>query len=161
QAASLDQTQYTQPALFAQEVALYRQWQAWGADADVLVGHSVGELSAAHVAGVLDLHDAVKLVSARGRLMQSCPAGGAMLSIQASEREVQQTLEAMSGRLSIAGLNGPDQTVVSGDEAAVLQLAEHFSTLGRRTRRLQVSHAFHSPHMDGMLQAFDEIAHSC
>ncbi|XXU74684.1 SDR family NAD(P)-dependent oxidoreductase [Sorangium sp. So ce1151] len=160
----LDQTQYTQPALFALEVALFRQWQAWGVEASAVAGHSIGELSAAHVAGVLSLVDAAKLVCARGRLMQACESGGAMGSIEASEAEVVAALAELAevdGRVSVAGLNGPRQTVVSGDEAGVASVMARFAEQGRRVRRLRVSHAFHSAHMDGMLSEFEKVAEGC
>ncbi|WP_437621817.1 amino acid adenylation domain-containing protein [Sorangium sp. So ce1151] len=157
----LHETQYTQPALFALEVALFRQWQAWGITPVAVAGHSIGELSAAHVAGVLSLADAAKLVCARGRLMQACERGGAMASIEASEAEILAALGGITGRLSIAALNGPRQTVVSGDEDAVLGAAQHFAQRGRRTKRLRVSHAFHSAHMDAMLADFTKVAESC
>lgn len=157
----LGQTAYTQPALFALEVALFRQWAAWGLKPEYVAGHSVGELAAAHVAGILSLEDAAKLVCARGRLMQDCERGGAMVSLDASEAEVQETLATVAGRIAIAGLNGPRQTVVSGDEAPVLALAEAFRARGCRVRRLDVSHAFHSPHMDAMLQPFARVAKEC
>ncbi|WP_437621821.1 SDR family NAD(P)-dependent oxidoreductase [Sorangium sp. So ce1151] len=157
----IHETQYTQPALFALEVALFRQWQAWGVEASAVAGHSIGELSAAHVAGVLSLEDAAKLVCARARLMQACQTGGAMVSLEADESEVLETLATVTGRVSIAGLNSPKQTVLSGDEASVLGIVEHFAKRGRRAKRLQVSHAFHSAHMDAMLPAFTEVAESC
>ncbi|HEY2418788.1 MAG TPA: type I polyketide synthase, partial [Steroidobacteraceae bacterium] len=156
-ASKLDQTAYTQPALFAVEVALFRQLEQWGVEPDILLGHSIGELAAAHVAGVWSLRDACRVVAARGRLMQALPQGGAMVALEASEAEV---LPLLVDGVEIAGLNGPRSTVISGDEAAVLALAEQFKGNGRRTNRLQVSHAFHSKRMEPMLDAFRKVVAS-
>ncbi|WP_434043626.1 MULTISPECIES: type I polyketide synthase [Sorangium] len=157
-AALLDQTGWAQPALFALEVALYRQWEAWGLRAHALLGHSLGEIVAAHIAGVFDLPDASALVAARGRLMQALPHGGAMASIEATEHELLPLLDQHTGRLSLAALNAPRQSVVSGDQPAVDQVCAHFKALGRRAKRLDVSHAFHSARMEPMLDAFARVA---
>ncbi|MEV4631599.1 type I polyketide synthase [Micromonospora sp. NPDC049523] len=155
--AILDQTAFTQAAVFAIEVALYRLAERAGLVPDYLLGHSVGEVAAAHVAGVLDLPDACRLIAARGRAMQSARDNGAMAAIQASEDEVRESLTGFEAAVAIAALNGPSATVISGDDVAVDSIAAGWAAKGRRTARLPVSHAFHSPHMDDVLDAFRGI----
>nr|AAC68815.1 FK506 polyketide synthase [Streptomyces sp. MA6548] len=144
-------TGYAQPAVFALQVALSAQLDAWGVRPDVLVGHSIGELAAAYVAGVWSLDDATELVSARARLMQALPPGGAMAAVSASERDA---LPLLCEGVEIAAVNGPASIVLSGDEDAVLDVA---ARLGRFTR-LRTSHAFHSARMEPMLDEFRDVA---
>ncbi|TXC93908.1 type I polyketide synthase [Streptomyces sp. ISID311] len=156
ESALLDRTEYAQPALFAVETALFRLVESWGVRPDVVAGHSIGEITAAHVAGVLSLADACALVAARGRLMQALPDGGVMAAVQASEEEVRALLDGAQDA-AIGAINGPRAVVVSGAEDTVNSVVQELRAQGRKTSYLKVSHAFHSPLMDPMLDDFRTI----
>ena len=147
----LQSTEFAQPALFAVEVALAALCSHWGVVPDVVTGHSVGEITAAYVAGVLSLADAAKVVAGRGRLMAALPAGGVMVAVAASEAEVAPLL---TDGVSLAAVNGPNAVVISGADAAVTAVADRLAQRGRRVHRLAVSHAFHSALMEPMLEEF-------
>lgn len=153
----LDQTVYTQPALFAFEYALAKLWISWGIEPDVLLGHSVGEYVAACLAGVFSLEDGLKLIAARGRLMQALPHGE-MLSIRSDEMRVEAIIAPYRADVSIAAINGPQSVVISGKDEIIHKLAAQFASEGIKTHLLTVSHAFHSPMMTPILNAFRDVA---
>ncbi|MFE7620198.1 SDR family NAD(P)-dependent oxidoreductase, partial [Streptomyces sp. NPDC057496] len=155
--ALLDTTRFAQPALFALGTALFRQFEAWGVRPGQVAGHSVGEVTAAHVAGLLSLADACALVAARGRLMDALPPGGAMAAVAAGAEEVAAHLAGTGGAVEIAAVNGPASVVVSGDGPAVREVAAHFRERGRSVTPLRVGHAFHSARMEPVLAEFADV----
>jgi 8-amino-7-oxononanoate synthase len=154
----IDDTAYTQPALFALEYALAQLWMSWGISPAVVMGHSVGEYVAACVAGVFSLEDGLKLIAARGRLMQALPQNGAMVSVLADEAKVAAVVQRQGGAVSIAAINGPQSIVISGASAVVAAIAGELEAEGIKTKPLQVSHAFHSSLMEPMLAEFAQVA---
>ncbi len=156
----VNETVYTQPALFAVEYALAELWRSWGIHPSVVMGHSVGEYVAACIAGVFTLEGGLKLIARRARLMQQLPTGGAMAAVFADEETVKDAIASYSGELSIAAINGPDNVVISGSENALFTVLETLHEHGIKSRRLTVSHAFHSPLMVPILDAFEDIASS-
>ena len=154
----LGQTRYAQPTLFALEVALARQWQAWGVEPYAVLGHSVGEFAAACIAGVFSLEQGIKLVAERGRLMQALPPGGAMAALFASEERVVEALGSWAGRVEVAAVNGPTEVVVTGASEAVEALVERLQSEGIKARRLETAHAFHSAQMEPMLKELEQLA---
>ncbi len=156
--ALLDETQYTQPALFSIEYALAKLWQSWGVQPAYLLGHSIGEYVAACIAGVFSLEDALKLVAARGRLMQSLPQDGEMAVVFAEPEKIQERLAHYADTVSAAAHNGPSNTVISGKREDVEALLKRFAENGIESRLLKVSHAFHSPLMEPILAEFARVA---
>ena len=154
----IDQTQYTQPALFALEYALTAMWRSWGVEPEAVLGHSVGEYVAACVAGVFSLEDGLRLIAERGRLMASLPSGGAMAAVFADEHRVAQAIQVQGNQVEIACINGPDNTVVSGQSEAVDRILSELKNEGIRSRSLVVSHAFHSKLMEPILDPFLQVA---
>ncbi len=154
---TLNETAYTQPALFALEYALAQLWQSWGIEPTVVMGHSVGEYVAACIAGVFSLEEGLKLIAERARLMQSLPQNGAMISVMANETQVKATIQSYANTVSVAALNGPDSMVLSGNSEAIQAIAAILQSQGIKTKKLQVSHAFHSPLMEPMLAKFAKV----
>lgn len=154
----LNETAYTQPALFALEYALFQLWKSWGIDPAIVMGHSVGEYAAACVAGVLTLEEGLKLIAERARLMQALPQDGEMVAVFASEKKVQAAIHPYAQEVSIAAINAPHSSVISGKREAVEQAIATLKAEGIKAKRLTVSHAFHSPLMEPMLEAFERVA---
>ena len=157
--AILNETVYTQPALFVLEYSLFKLWQSWGIEPTAVMGHSVGEYVAATVAGVFSLEDGLKLIATRGRLMQSLPQDGEMVVIFTNERLVREAIQPYGEKCAIAAINAPELTVISGQQAAVREVVSSFKNQKIKTKRLKVSHAFHSPAMQPILGLFAEVAH--
>lgn len=155
---SLDSTEWTQPALFSIEYSLAQLWKSWGVIPDVLLGHSIGEYVAACVAGVFDLETGLKLIAERSRLMQALPAGGAMAVLFAPGQKVVERLKKYSAYVSVAAFNGPANTTISGTELAVKRAISEAAEFGAPSQMLEVSHAFHSPLMEPMLDKFEAFA---
>jgi myxalamid-type polyketide synthase MxaB len=156
----INDTAYTQPALFAIEYALASLWQSWGVKPDVMLGHSVGEYAAACIAGIFSLKDGLILIAARGRLMQALPRNGTMMSIRTDEESVLRRLKDYADSVSLAAINGPQSIVISGETEAVHAMGKQFTHADISTRELTVSHAFHSSLMEPMMAEFSQIANT-
>jgi len=156
--ALLDQTAYTQPALFALEFALAQLWRSWGVEPDIVIGHSVGEYVAACIAGIFSLSDGLKLIAQRGRLMQTLPQCGEMVAVFACEARVRAAVAADNEQIAISAINSPEHITISGRREAVRSVVLELETEGIKTQELHVSHAFHSPLMEPILDSFEQIA---
>jgi myxalamid-type polyketide synthase MxaB len=154
---AINETTYTQPALFAVEYSLAKLWQSWGIEPSHLLGHSVGEIAAATFADVMSLEDGLALIAKRAELMGSLPTGGKMAVVFAGEADVLREMDGWQG-VDVAAINGPENTVVSGDDDAVDALLARLSARGIRTQELVVSHAFHSARLESVLDEFERFA---
>ncbi|MEJ6485763.1 amino acid adenylation domain-containing protein [Nostoc punctiforme UO1] len=154
----INETAYTQPALFALEYALFQLWKSWGIEPDVVMGHSVGEYVAAHCAGVFSLEDGLKLIAARGRLMQALPPDGEMVALLTDEAQALAAIQPYATEVSIAAINGPQSLVISGRREAINTLCASLEAAGIKTKKLNVSHAFHSPLIEPMVAEFEQVA---
>ncbi len=155
----IDQTQYTQPALFVFEYALYQLWKSWGIEPSIVLGHSVGEYVAACIAGVFSLEDGLFLIAKRAALMQGVTTAGKMVAVMSTPDQLTSHIKAYKDEVSIAGYNSPTQTIISGGAAAIIALMKTFTTLGIGHKELVVSHGFHSPQMQPIRDAFEAICH--
>jgi len=156
--SELHQTRYTQPALFSLEYALAQLWQSWGIEPSMVFGHSVGEYAAACVAGVMDLEDGLKLIAHRGRLMQRLSEPGVMAAVFAPADTVEAALRGHTDRASVAAINGPENIVIAGARDTIARVLQELVSRGIESKPLKVSHAFHSPMMDPVLEEFERIA---
>ncbi|NEO73021.1 type I polyketide synthase [Moorena sp. SIO3H5] len=154
----LDQTEYTQPVIFALEYALAQLWQSWGIKPDIVMGHSLGEYVAACIAGIFSLEEGLKLITRRGKLMQQLPSTGEMVSVRASESSIREKIREYREEVAIAAINGEESVVISGATTAITEIVSNLESEGIKTKRLQVSHPFHSPLMAPMLAEFEQVA---
>ncbi|MFN8009504.1 MAG: acyltransferase domain-containing protein [Terriglobia bacterium] len=154
----LDETGYTHVAMFAIQYGLAKLWRSWGIEPGLVMGHSVGEIVAATVAGVMSLEEGLKLMRERGRLMQRLPRNGMMASLLMGEERVVGELERYRGRVAIAAVNGPESTVISGERGAVEEILRRLEGTGVKVKVLKVSNAFHSPLVEPVLEEFERVA---
>ena len=154
----IDETAYTQPALFALEYALFELWKSWGIEPDFVIGHSVGEYVAACVAGVFSLEDGLKLIAERGRLMQTLPQAGKMVALLANESEIRPVIAPYIQAVSFAAINTPQSVVISGKSEVIEIICDSLEAKGIKIKPLTVSHAFHSPLMEPILADFKQFA---
>ena len=160
QGPKIDHTRFTQPALFSLEYALAELWRSWGVQPQAVLGHSVGEYVAACMAGIFSLEDGLKLIAGRGRLMGELPAGGEMAVVFAGLPRVEASIAGYADRVSLGAINGPKNIVISGEGAAIQEILANLTAEGIKTRPLTVSHAFHSPQMDPILDDFEQLVSS-